>query len=137
MIKHDLKNEKANAIYEALHAKFGVEWTDGIIFVYDADIYCAYDIPKQKLVHENVHIEQQKSMGAEAWWKKYFEEEGFRLAQEVEAYRKEWDWVRGQDWPRFQKTRALIGMCTDLASPIYGELCTVPEAKDKIQRGQY
>lgn len=49
------------------------------------------DIPEDVLYHENIHFEQQKLAGTpEIWWMKYIYDRDFRENQEMEAYAKQY-----------------------------------------------
>jgi hypothetical protein len=83
--------------YELAVEKFGVNWENSICFTAHPYIYIKGGKIKDMdlLEHELVHIRQQKSYpgGSRAWWDRYFEDEVFRLEQELEAYRHQYKYV--------------------------------------------
>lgn len=49
------------------------------------------NIPEDVLYHENIHFEQQKQFGSvDMWWTKYIYDKDFREKQELEAYAKQY-----------------------------------------------
>lgn len=115
-------------VYHELQKKFGVKWGE-VIIAYYPNIYCAIDIPEQKRVHEEVHLERQKKMGVSNWWAMYLEKPSFRLEEEVLAYRREKEWIR-ENVPNRNYRRLFLNIIyKDLSSYIYGNICTYDEAK--------
>lgn len=84
-------------IYNLAVEKFGVDWENLVCFTYAPNIHIKGGKIKDKdlLEHELVHIRQQTNYpgGAKAWWDRYFEDEDFRLKQELEAYRHQYKYV--------------------------------------------
>lgn len=107
---------------------FPVTW-GGIIVTYGDTIYCGVPLSTQKAAHEAVHVMQQTSYGVDKWWIRYFEDIDFRLQQEVEAYRKEVQWVNKNVKDRNLKYKIIRKICLDLSSPIYGSIISIEEAK--------
>lgn len=63
------------------------------LFPWGGTIYnlSGLEIPEDVLYHENVHFEQQKRIGSpELWWTKYIYDKDFRENQELEAYAKQY-----------------------------------------------
>lgn len=119
-------------IYGRLHEKFGVEWEDGVIITYQGSIYCKHELPKEKMIHENVHIVQQNFSGSNFWWDRYLEDSTFRLREEVEAYRAEAAYIQQNIKDRNKRYVMLRRICLDLASSMYGNICNAEEAKQYI-----
>ena len=59
-------------IYEKCKQIFGVDWDRGVVITYGDTVYSKNDISEHTIVHEETHIKQQKEMGPEKWWEKYF-----------------------------------------------------------------
>ena len=38
------------------------------------------------LLHENIHLEQQKTIGVESWWQQFLTNKDFRYEQELQAF---------------------------------------------------
>lgn len=115
-------------IFYKLKEKFSVEWGKVIVAHYP-DIFCAVDIPEQKYVHEEVHLDRQKVMGVGEWWGKYLTDEAFRLNEEVLAYRTEIEWIK-KNVPLRNERRYLLNLIySDLASYVYGNIISEAEAK--------
>lgn len=105
-------------IYYKCHKQFGVEWDRGIIITYGDTIYYKLELSDQKLVHEAVHVGQQTD--PVAWWKRYLEDPGFRLSQELEAYQAEAKFLKQSIKDRNKKFMAIRQIAQDLSGPIYG-----------------
>lgn len=97
--------------------------TGGEIFTYGNKIYTHGRLSKSLVAHEHVHVKQQLKMGVEKWWKKYIEDEEFRLQQELEAHKAEY---------RAGGKMAIIA--ERLASPLYGSLVSVEEAVELVKQ---
>lgn len=116
-------------IYEECVKRFGVNWKKGIIFTYGDTIHCRFKPHKWKVEHEKVHIRQQEEVGPEAWWNRYFEDEAFRVDQEVEAYRAEIGWLSMYERNIKRRLELIERAVRDLSGPIYGNVLTYDQAK--------
>ncbi len=90
------------------------------------------DLSDALLAHEAVH---QKQQGAdiEGWWDRYLADNVFRFAQELEAHREEYRVYCETARNRLARRSYLVAIARRLASPMYGKMCTVQEARLKIQ----
>lgn len=96
------------------------------IFTYGDTIYnpAGVEIDPSFIAHEEVHGVQQSKYpgGPEEWWKRYFVDSVFRLAQEVEAYGKQYRWIC-QKYPGHKhwsmRLKYLNHITDDLAGPTY------------------
>lgn len=84
--------------YAAAQAKFGVNFfRDGVVFTYGDTIHVYKGgLTPDLVVHESMHIQQQKHYrgGAQGWWMDYIRDPEFRLEQELQAYRAQWNYVK-------------------------------------------
>lgn len=112
--------------YDDICIVFRVRDRKGVVFTYGDTIFSpdSLDLPRELVIHEQVHSDQQ-AKEPEAWWLKYLDDDDFRLNQEVEAYRKQYDACA--DYPRALRRRILRRLAADLASPMYG--CIISEAQ--------
>lgn len=117
-------------IYQRLVDTFGIDWNKGIIITYNGKIYCKTDISDDLIVHENTHIKQQENQPD--WWDKYIEDKNFRLSQEIEAYKAQYEYVKG-NYPRWARRKVLKAIATDLSSYIYGNIISYEDAVKVIQ----
>lgn len=105
------------------------------IFAYDGTIFspAGLKLPGHVIHHEEVHFRQQEAYGgADAWWDRYLTDIGFRLEQEVEAYREQIRFFRSRV-KDIKKVIALMGLLArDLSGPMYGNLVTFNEAVDLL-----
>lgn len=109
------------------------------VFTYGDTLYNpgGWDISENLLVHEKVH-QRQQGKDPEGWWEKYMVDEHFRLSQEIEAYRKQYQAFRkslGQ-YSVLEKNRRqnefLERIAKDLSGPLYGNIISFEEAVAKI-----
>ena len=68
---------------------------DVLIVVWGDIIYSKYDIPDHILVHEKVHIEQQRNKWRGLWWWiGYLFDKDFRYEQEIQAYQAQYRYAK-------------------------------------------
>ncbi len=135
MIKHILNRRPPN--YDALVAHFPAISSMKPIFCYGDTIFNPFDrtITDDLIVHETIHSYQQASpalLGPDNWYQRYFSDPAFRLEQEVEAYRAQYDFLRSIVKDRNTLARDLYALAASLASPLYGNLVTPSEARELI-----
>lgn len=123
-------NEKP-PIYDRLHEKFGVEFKNGIAIAYGDTVHCVNNLTTDMEVHEKVHFVQQAKVGLQEWWNKYIDDPGFRLAQELEAYRAQYKYLIGYA-PKNYTYGRLQEIAKDLSGPMYGSMMSFEEAKQAI-----
>lgn len=116
-------------VYDRCVRLFGADWEKGTIFTYGTTIHCKYDIPDHLKAHEGVHVRQQLAFkgGAEAWWEKYFEDQLFRMSQEIEAYKEQIEYAKktmNRDNRRKLKEHILNDMCHN-----HGKMCSRKQAE--------
>ena len=119
--------------FALLQKELGVEWKD-IAIVYGDTIYSPKPVEDDILAHEMVHVRQQTAMGAEAWWKRYLEDPGFRLDQELEAYHAQYQFWKDHIKNREMLSRVLARMAHDLCS-MYRLKLTPDVARSMIRAG--
>lgn len=104
------------------------------VWTFRDTIYNPHNAPIDKplAAHEATHCLQQGDSPA-TWWDRYFTDEQFRFEQEVEAYRNQYQEAKKHIKDRNQLYRYLRVLAGDLASPMYGSICTVQQAIDKIK----
>lgn len=122
-------------IYDPCVEKWGVDFNKGIVFTYGDTIHSKDPIPRDLMVHELTHVRQQREIegGADAWWEKYLSDDEFRLSQELEAYRKQYQWVKNNVKDRNQQAKDLQFFAQCLSGPMYGNLMTQREAMKAIK----
>ncbi len=104
-------------------------WKKGVIIPYGGKIYCAKKLSQDLIVHEDTHLEQQAKIGCDLWWEKYLHDKDFRLAQELEAYGRQFRFMdkhyNNLAWIEMAKEFHIKALC----SPQYGSMISVEEAK--------
>jgi hypothetical protein len=114
-------------IYDKCVEHFGVDWEDGVIFTYGDTIHCKYALSENKIIHELTHVKQQGD-APDTWWERYFNDVDFRLAQELEAYKKESAWIKAHIKDRNYKTLLITENARALSSKMYGNIISFSEA---------
>ena len=101
-----------------------------IIFAYGSAIFNPQkvEIPPQLMRHEEIHLMRQGG-DPEGWWDRYIAEPAFRFAEELPAHVAEY-----QATLAHFRAAALDHVATKLASPLYGNLITVADAREAILR---
>jgi hypothetical protein len=111
----------------------------GVFFAYGPAIYNpdGVEIGPELVAHETAHSKRQDELGGpEGWWNAYIVDPQFRLAEEIIAHRAEYRaHCRKPDIDKpcngFRSARLfhLSMIAKRLASPLYGGLISVAEAK--------
>lgn len=107
--------------------------TDHTVFAYGDTLYnpIGKDIPQDLMIHEETHERQQKDYGVEQWWQMYIEKPAFRLTQETEAYRNQYQFLKTV-FNRLGRKVALNRLAEQLSSELYGNIINKSEAKGLI-----
>jgi len=101
------------------------------VYAYGDAIYSpsgSKTLPLHLVVHEQTHLAQQRRAGGvEAWWRLYLSDGGFRLEQEVEAYRAQLGAMNRQE-----RRRLRCKLARDLAGPMYGHVVAYERALELL-----
>ena len=130
-----LNKKPPSRIYDKARKIFGedaVDFDKGTTFTVKNKIYCKIFPPRDLLMHELTHVKQQTEMGWRKWWKKYFKDVEFRYSQEIEAYRKQYNWVKLNIKDRNLQNKYLMFYARSLSGKLYGGLKTFDEARSEI-----
>jgi len=119
--------------YDRLASVFPIDWDSGIAITYKDTIYSKHPLPLHKIVHEQVHLEQQKGVVDESFVDKYITDPAFRLEMELQAYRTERDWIKINVKDRNLKVKMIDQIYKDLSLPIYGDIIKYSDAKRLLQ----
>jgi|SRR3974390_448370 len=85
-----------------------------------------WTLPPEIIVHEAVHRGQQGT-DPDGWWERYISDKDFRLQMEIPAHQAEY-----HDLVARGRRGRLEGIAQRLASPLYGSLISVAEARKLI-----
>lgn len=118
--------------WEALVKKFGVTW-DRTVVTYGDTAYCRRALSDDLIIHESVHVEQQRETSPEVWWEKYMEDPVFRCEQEMEAYRHQYLFLKDKIKDRNALFKHLDRLARDLSSPMYGKVLSYQQALEAIK----
>lgn len=121
MVNYEIVNYPPEGIYERAKEKWGVSF-DNIIFANGDKIHTKYKLSFDLIAHEEVHLRQQKEMGLDEWWNMYFENENFRLTQEIEAYQEQYRSVCLNTKDRNERARSLFHMANAISGSNYGSM---------------
>lgn len=118
--------------FRAINDAFNVRGK-AVFYAYGGVIYnpSRTTIPPAIMAHEAVHLDQQAALhgGPAEWWDRYIDEPAFRLAQEIPAHRVEYQFLCANGG---HADTALLRIAERLASPLYGSLIGIDEAKRLI-----
>lgn len=105
--------------FEQIHAAFPKADGDGVMFAYDGNIYnpSGNVIPPALIAHEEVHLERQRIVGADLWWKQYLADSMLRYEEELLAHAAEFKAQRYND--RNASARLLTATALRLVAPLY------------------
>lgn len=106
------------------------------VFAYGDIIYNPHgnDLDKHIIAHEKVHGRQQEiSFGPAWWWDQYLKSPGFRLSQEIPAYRAQYASFCADVKDREARHKYLHWIAKDLGSEMYGGIISIAEAKRQIK----
>jgi hypothetical protein len=122
-------------IYDKIAALFPIEGKS-VLFAWGEQIYNPEGIviPKELIAHELIHGERQGSDEANimAWWEKYLVDPQFRFNEELPAHRAEYlALVKRHSNKRHMY---LQYVAEKLAAPLYGNLVSIVQAKEAIER---
>lgn len=102
---------------------------DRTIFALGEDIYTNYPLTPDLLVHEMVHLKQQREVGVAEWVYDFLENPEKRLEYEVEAYREQLKSIKDRN-----KRAKMWFLCAEqLSSALYGSIVTKQQALDLIK----
>jgi hypothetical protein len=116
---------------EKIKKKFNLTGIN-VVFTYGDTIYSPHSdkLPEHLIVHERVH-EKQQGKEPEQWWNRYLSEDNFRIQQESEAYRTQYNFVAPKV-SRQQRRQFLKELATSFSSKMYGSILTFNQAKELI-----
>lgn len=105
----------------------------GVVFTYGDTIYNPYggEVQDHLELHESIHEAQQAMIGVENWWNKYLVDKKFRLEQETEAYRAQYQFVF-KKYGRAVATNFLREIASDLSGGMYGNVLDRKQARKAI-----
>jgi len=118
--------------FDRIKERFG-PLPHSVVFTYGDILYVPSGnrIPKDLKVHEKVHTEQQGD-DPEAWWERYLEDDAFRLEQELEAYKKQFNFYKNNCKIKKQIPLFLDEITRVLSGPVYGNIISFDKAKKLI-----
>ena len=121
-------------IYYFLKLRFPSVPKKEVVIVWANKIYSARPISEDVLEHEKVHIKQQggTNWGAIKWYLKYFVSSKFRLNQEIEAYRAQYQFIK-RKWSEQKAEKLLELIASYLSGPTYGKIISYSKALKEIQ----
>lgn len=122
--------------YTEIAKVFPVAGKPGILYAWGDKLYnpSGVQVSPWLMAHEETHGRQQQAVDIPLWWRRYIDDPWFRLDQEIEAHRKEWqeylDLMQGANPKHVNQYLDLIA--SRLSSPLYGNLITFDRAVEEI-----
>ena len=135
----DLVKKENPPNIEEIQARFpSIKGQKGIIYTYDKVIYNPDGMPltSELVAHEMTHIKQQAEHkgGVKGWWKQYLEDDGFRFAEELEAYSRQYIVFCDSVKDRNQRATYLFFLAKHLSSPQYGSIISTTDAQNILRQ---
>lgn len=119
-------------LYAEIAAVFRIHERRDVVFSFGPRLYNPHNVyvPDSIIAHEAVHGHRQGESKDDIhdWWKRYMEDVTFRATEEIHAHRAEYSWLC-EHGSRRERRRALKAVAAKLASPLYGRMLTVPQAR--------
>lgn len=123
-------------IWDKAHELFDID-DKVVIYTYGDTIYNPANtyLSQEIIEHEHTHMLQQAQTegGPEAWWKRYFDDMGFRIAQEAQAYGRQYYIFCINNLDGNVRLRYLVKIASVLASPMYGVEMQRSDARKLIE----
>jgi hypothetical protein len=123
--------------FEQIKAAFPKAEDPGVLFAYDGHIYnpSGAAIPPALIAHEEVHLREQRHVGANYWWEKYLTDSEFRYNEELLAHAAEFKTQRSGNDRNFGAA-LLMRTALRLVAPLYNYQPprTVQQALKDLQR---
>lgn len=118
---------------EAIRKRFELDGFPTAVFTYGDKLYnpVGLDIPPDLMAHEEVHEKQQAILGVQQWWDLYLTDDTFRLSQEVEAYKEQYQHAK-ENYNRDLRRQVLSHIVHNLSSKLYGKIINKKLAKELI-----
>jgi hypothetical protein len=87
------------------------------------------------LVHELVHCDRQNfsESSAKRWWEMYMRDKGFRLTEEILAYRQQYQFCCAVYKDRNKRDKILRALAKELSSSRYGNIISDSESMARIK----
>ncbi len=87
------------------------------------------------MAHELTHAKQQTEYagGPDAWWDRYLTDIDFRIEQELEAYRAQFQFFVSRHRNIRKQAFFLNAIAQDFSGPLYGNVISVDEAIQHIR----
>ena len=116
--------------WDKLVELFGVEW-GGVVVTYGDTCYSAGPISQDLIVHETVHMGQQRR--PKKWWKRYYKDPTFRVEQETEAYQAQYQYLKSVVKDRNLLFKIHDKLACDLSGKVYGNCINYATAFKRIE----
>lgn len=116
-------------VYEEAQRIFKFPDTQPLAFAWGDKVYVVNNFPMTPdvKVHEETHLRQQKGDPA-TWWSKYLTDPKFRVDQEIEAYRNQYQYICASVADKNKRYKHLHNIATILSSPLYGKEISYTDA---------
>lgn len=121
--------------YDVLKKHFPELDFDKHVITINGVIHSKYPMPPNVLVHEMIHVMQQRQVPSEDDFLEHFiNDPKFRLGCEVEAYNAEYAFLKHGFVSKDYLQEKLRDMCNILSGPLYGNIISYSEALKLITK---
>ena len=120
-------------IYDMIIAS-GMRPHEGVVYAYGNTIYnpSGSSISEDVICHESIHGVQHGD-NPESWWQRYLSDPHFRIAQEVEAYAAQYDYLCSTIKDKNARYQLVLRIAHTLSGPIYGEVISTAAALKMVK----
>lgn len=117
-------------MFDEIDARFRVAGKP-VIFSWGGLIYnpMRITIPPHLIAHEEMHGWRQDQRGIERWWRRYIDNDGFRLEEEILAHQVEYRALLRGNGNRRARRGYLKQVAKRLSGPLYGGMITSAKAR--------
>ena len=121
-------------MFDEIDAKFKVRGKP-VLFAWADTIFIptgSLEVPPHLMEHESLHGQRQRLLGVEVWWRRYIDDIDFRREEELLAHRAEYQTLIRGGGGRNMRRHYLSITAARLASPLYGPIFKLREAKAEL-----
>ena len=123
-------------MFDRIYAAFPEAANPGVMFTWGQTLYVPHggSVSRALMAHEEIHAERQGKTESDIidWWNRYLVDVGFRLDEELPAHQAEYRAYCKRHGNRTEQGKYLHFVAGRLASPLYGSIVSLAEAKKMV-----
>lgn len=134
MEQAEIKNFEYPPNYQAIRDRLNLGDAD-VVFSYYPHIYNpqGHNIGADLMLHEQIHLAEQKAVGTAQWWNKYLSDDNFRFDAELRAFSAQYAFGL-KTFLRKVSDKMLDDFSANLSNGIYGKHKSFGEVNALIRR---